>query len=147
MKNKLPMKLTKTEVEEFSAVLGSAPVLTSESGRHYNEIWENLIVTFAPRDFMELLLIRQVQNETWKILRYTRHQTLGRSAFSRKSRIASKSPKGAGCAKRGTSKGAGAANRAFRDRVGASTISARNRNVVRRRCRRDIRPRAYRDRA
>jgi hypothetical protein len=76
MKNKLPMKLTKTEVEEFSAVLGSAPVLTSESGRHYNEIWENLIVTFAPRDFMELLLIRQVQNETWKILRYTRHQTL-----------------------------------------------------------------------
>jgi hypothetical protein len=29
------------------------------------------------RDFMELLLIRQVQNETWKILRYTRHQTLG----------------------------------------------------------------------
>jgi hypothetical protein len=44
MKNKLPMKLTKTEVEEFSAVLGSAPVLTSESGRHYNEIWENLIL-------------------------------------------------------------------------------------------------------
>jgi hypothetical protein len=25
---------------------------------------------------MELLLIRQVQNETWKILRYTRHQTI-----------------------------------------------------------------------
>lgn len=77
MKNRLPMKLTKTEVAEFSAVLGSAPVLTSESDRDYNEIWENLIVTFAPRDFMELLLIRQVQNETWKILRYTRHQTLG----------------------------------------------------------------------
>jgi len=77
MKNRLPMKLTKTEVAEFSAVLGSAPVLTSESDRDYNEIWENLIVTFAPRDFMELLLIRQVQNETWKSLRYTRHQTLG----------------------------------------------------------------------
>jgi hypothetical protein len=26
---------------------------------------------------MELLLIRQVQNESWKIMRYTRHQTLG----------------------------------------------------------------------
>ena len=77
MKNRLPMRLTKTEVAEFSAVLGSAPVLTSESDRDYNEIWENLIVTFAPRDFMELLLIRQVQNETWKSLRYTRHQTLG----------------------------------------------------------------------
>jgi hypothetical protein len=77
MKNTLPMKLTKTEVEEFSAVLGLAPVLTSESGRDYNEIWEKLIVTFAPRDFMEHLLIRQVQDETWKILRYTRHQTLG----------------------------------------------------------------------
>jgi hypothetical protein len=71
------MKLTRTEVAEFSAVLGSAPVLTSESDRDYNEIWENLIVTFAPRDFMELLLIQQVQNETWKISRYTRHQTLG----------------------------------------------------------------------
>jgi hypothetical protein len=47
MKNRLPMKLTKTEVAEFSAVLGSAPVLTSESDRDYNEIWENLIVTFA----------------------------------------------------------------------------------------------------
>ena len=31
----------------------------------------------CPRDFMELLLIRQVQNETWRILRYTRHRTLG----------------------------------------------------------------------
>jgi hypothetical protein len=77
MRNKLPMKRTKTEVAEFSALLGSAPVLSSESDQDYNEMWENLIVTFAPRDFMELLLIRQVQNETWKILRYTRHQTLG----------------------------------------------------------------------
>jgi hypothetical protein len=26
---------------------------------------------------MEVLLIRQVQNETWKIMRYTQHQTIG----------------------------------------------------------------------
>ena len=57
-------------------MLGAAPVLSSEDARHYNEIWDNLIKRFMPKDFLELLLTRQVQNETWKIMRYTRHQTV-----------------------------------------------------------------------
>jgi hypothetical protein len=142
------MRLTKTEVAEFSAVLGSAPVLTSESDRDYNEIWENLIVTFAPRDFMELLLIRQVQNETWKILRYTRHQTLGidrrfRESLELQTRAQKEQAARRGALAKELAKQTGRSE----TELGASAISARNRDVVRRRCRRDIKPRADRDRA
>ena len=77
MKDNLPTKLTKTQLREFGALFGAAPVLSSESEQHYNEMWENLIECFLPNDFMELLLIRQVQNETWKMMRYTKHQTIG----------------------------------------------------------------------
>jgi hypothetical protein len=51
-------------------------VLSTESAAQYEEIWDNLIECFKPRDALELLLIRLVQNETWKILRFTRHQTV-----------------------------------------------------------------------
>jgi hypothetical protein len=51
------MKLTKTQLEELSAFLGPAPVLTTENERHYNEFWEKLIECFQPQDLMELLLI------------------------------------------------------------------------------------------
>jgi hypothetical protein len=71
-----PAKLTNSQVEAFSAILGAAPVLSTEDANHYNAIWDNLIKRFSPKDFLELLLIRQVQNETWKIMRYTRHQTV-----------------------------------------------------------------------
>lgn len=73
----IPEKLTNHQLEALSKILGSAPVLRSEDATHYNQIWENLLKILVPRDFMELLLIRQAQNETWKIMRYTRHQTVG----------------------------------------------------------------------
>jgi hypothetical protein len=71
------MQLTPTQVQEFAAVLGSAPVLTTENEEHYNEIWQHLIACYGPADFLQLFLIKQVQNETWKMIRYTRHQSLG----------------------------------------------------------------------
>ena len=76
MQNKIPEKLTNAELEAFTTILGSAPILSTEIGECYNIMWENLIQCFKPRDFMELLLIRQVQDETWKIMRYTRHQAV-----------------------------------------------------------------------
>jgi hypothetical protein len=76
MTNRTPVKLTNTQLKEFGALFGAPSVLTSESESHYHEIWQKLIECFMPHDFMELLLIRQVQNETWKIMRYTRHQTI-----------------------------------------------------------------------
>ena len=53
--NNLPTKLTKTQLREFGALFGAAPVLSYESEQHYNEMWENLIECFLPNDFMELL--------------------------------------------------------------------------------------------
>jgi hypothetical protein len=76
MSDRISVKLAKSQLDEFSAFLGSPPVLSSESEGHYNAIWEKLIERFAPQDLMELFFVRQVQNETWKVLRYTRHQTL-----------------------------------------------------------------------
>jgi hypothetical protein len=76
MASLLPGRLTTSQLEAFSAILGAAPVLSTEDANHYNEIWDNLIKRFRPKDFLELVLIRQVQNETWKIMRYTRHQTV-----------------------------------------------------------------------
>ena len=63
-------------LKAFSTILGPIPVLSTEDAKHYNVMWKNLILSFRPRNFMELLLIRQVQDETWRILRYTRHRTV-----------------------------------------------------------------------
>jgi hypothetical protein len=40
-------------------------------------MWQKLIECCMPADLMELLLVRQIQNETWTIIRLHRHQTLG----------------------------------------------------------------------
>jgi hypothetical protein len=85
MGNSLQVRLTESQVGEFSAILGAAPVLSTEDATYYNKIWDDLIECFKPRDFLELLLIRQVQNETWKMLRFTRHQTVAIERYFRDS--------------------------------------------------------------
>ena len=70
-------ELTKEQLNEFGALLGPPPVLSTEGAEHYNDIWTNLTACFMPKDFFEALLIKQVQDETWKIMRYTRHQAVG----------------------------------------------------------------------
>ena len=57
-------------------MLGEPPVLSSENAENYNLMWQKLIECFMPADLMELLLVRQIQNETWKIIRLHHHQTL-----------------------------------------------------------------------
>ncbi|MGO8794070.1 MAG: hypothetical protein ACLQLC_04540 [Candidatus Sulfotelmatobacter sp.] len=69
--------LSKQQLMEFGVLFGPPPVLTTEETQHYEEVWRSLIESLKPRDFLELLLIKQVQTETWKILRYTRHQSVG----------------------------------------------------------------------
>lgn len=76
MQNSVQRSLTKSQVDKFSAILGDTPVLSTEHEAHYEEIWKGHIECLKPRDFLELLLIRQVQNETWTIMRFSRHQTL-----------------------------------------------------------------------
>ncbi len=75
MANVFP-KLTKSHLAELSALLGEPPVLSSENAEDYNLMWQKLIECCMPADLMELLLVRQIQNENWTIIRFHRHQTL-----------------------------------------------------------------------
>jgi hypothetical protein len=68
---------TATALVMGDAILGSPVLLTTESDKQYNEMLDQLIEALHPNDGLELLLVRQVLHETWKILRYERHQTLG----------------------------------------------------------------------
>jgi hypothetical protein len=69
--------LTKTDLNAFGTVFGSPSLLTTESVSQYHEMADQLIKSLQPNDGLELLLVRQVLHETWKILRFERHQTLG----------------------------------------------------------------------
>jgi hypothetical protein len=55
---------TESQLAKFNAILGAAPVLSTENAEHYNEMWDHLLKCFIPRDFMELFLIQQVQRST-----------------------------------------------------------------------------------
>jgi hypothetical protein len=76
MANVTPTKLTNAQLSDLSALLGEPPVLSSENAENYQLMWKKLIECFTPADLMELLLVQQIQTETWKILRLHRHQAL-----------------------------------------------------------------------
>ena len=61
----------------FGQLLGPSGVLSTENSKTYKEMREKLIVSLRPRNFLELLMVRQVLNETWKILRYQNNQSIG----------------------------------------------------------------------
>jgi hypothetical protein len=69
-------KSTSTSLAELADLLGPPPVLSTENVKAYDEVKARLMQCFAPRDFMEQLLIKQVTDCTWEIKRYTRHMTL-----------------------------------------------------------------------
>ena len=68
--------LTKEQLTRFGELFGPPPVLTTESSEHYEAIWNLLLECLAPQNFLEMMLIKQVQAETWKWLRLNRHQSL-----------------------------------------------------------------------
>jgi hypothetical protein len=76
MVNVTPTKLTNAELSNLSTLLGEPSVLSSENAENYQLMWKKLIECFMPADLMELLLVQQIQTETWKILRLHRHQAL-----------------------------------------------------------------------
>jgi hypothetical protein len=61
---------------EQKNLFGPPPLLSSENGDHYNELWTRLATCLNPRDFMEELLVKTVVDATWLTQRYVRHQTL-----------------------------------------------------------------------
>ena len=69
---------------ELQELLGPPPVLSSESMKAYDEIAVRLMHCFKPRDFMEQLLIRQLVDNNWELMRYTRHKAM---SIERKARL------------------------------------------------------------
>jgi hypothetical protein len=69
-------KSTATILAELKDLFGPPPVLSTENAKAYDEIMLRLIECFAPRDFMEQLLMKQLTDCTWDMKRYTCHKTL-----------------------------------------------------------------------
>ena len=53
--------LTKEQLTRFGELFGPPPVLTTESNEHYEAIWNLLLECLAPQNFLEMMLIKQVQ--------------------------------------------------------------------------------------
>jgi hypothetical protein len=69
---------------ELQELLGPPPVLSSENMKAYDEIAARLMQCFKPRDFMEQLLIKQLADNNWELMRYTRHKAM---SIERKARV------------------------------------------------------------
>jgi hypothetical protein len=69
-------KSTETQLAELLQLFGPPPVLSSEDIRSYREIMARLLESFAPRDFMEQSVIKELTDSTWDVMRSSRHKTL-----------------------------------------------------------------------
>jgi hypothetical protein len=73
---KLQKNVSGPDLAELRDLFGPPPVLSTESAKAYDEILARLMQCFDPRDFMERLLIKQLVDCTWEMMRYTRHKTM-----------------------------------------------------------------------
>ena len=67
---------TSADVAEFLQLFGPPPVLSSESIEAYELIMARLLECYAPQDFMEQLLVKEIADSTWEVTRNMRHKTL-----------------------------------------------------------------------
>ena len=69
-------KKIERQVAQRRNLFGPPPVLSSEDRDHYDEMWDKLTECPNVKDFVELMFVTQVMNETWRISRYVRHDAL-----------------------------------------------------------------------
>jgi hypothetical protein len=67
---------TGTKVAELLHLFGPTPVLSSENIGSYQQVMAQFLEDFAPRDFIEELLIKELADSTWEAARYARYKTL-----------------------------------------------------------------------
>jgi hypothetical protein len=68
--------LSQQKLTELRALLGPPPVLRTENQEHYEKIFAQLAEVWQPRDFMEVILLKEFAEAIWLLIRYKRHQTL-----------------------------------------------------------------------
>src|SRR5262245_16338419 len=56
--------------------LFTPPVLSSENLKAYYTIMTRFLECFKPRDFVELVFVKDLTDSTWEIMRYSNHKTL-----------------------------------------------------------------------
>jgi hypothetical protein len=63
---------TTMELAEFRKLLGAPPVLSAESVEAYEAMVSGFMRSLVPQDFVEQILINQINDATWEIQRYQR---------------------------------------------------------------------------
>jgi hypothetical protein len=61
---------------ELKMLFAQPPVLSTESELAYYSVMAKFLECFAPEDFMMKILVKDLTNETWEIMRLDRHKTL-----------------------------------------------------------------------
>jgi hypothetical protein len=84
MSNQPQDKNIKPDLSKLKALFGPPPVLSSESEERYYDIMSRMMTCLSPRDFTEHLLVKDIVDATWEMMRLARHKTL---AIERKLRI------------------------------------------------------------
>jgi hypothetical protein len=72
----LPEKSTETLIAELQRICGPPPVLSSEDPTAYHELLSGFLTTLPPVDFMLLIMVRQLADALWDVMRYARHKRL-----------------------------------------------------------------------
>jgi hypothetical protein len=69
-------KSIETQVAELLQLFGPPPVLSSEDIASYRETMACFLEEFAPQDFVGQLLIKELTDSHWEVMRHSRHTTL-----------------------------------------------------------------------
>jgi len=65
-----------SDFSKVKKLFGPSPVLSSESLKGYNAIWEGLMEAIQPEDFVLAVLVTDLADATWEMKRYRRHKVL-----------------------------------------------------------------------
>src|SRR5258708_14774915 len=76
MTTELSKQTTELDPAELNSLLGPTPVWSTEKVEDYYKMLNKFLACLCARDFVEMMLIRDVTVATWDIIRYTRQKTL-----------------------------------------------------------------------
>ena len=76
MTTELSKQVAEMDPAELNSLLGPTPVWSTEKVEDYYKMLNKFMAALGVRDFVEMMLIRDVTVATWEIIRYTRQKTL-----------------------------------------------------------------------